>query len=217
MHTRSVCNFAFLTIERQFTLFPGVAGNLQGYLAGMRVALWRRARAAGVAGLQNGAWVLPRTAGHAELFGRLAETVRGQGGSAFVLAVPAADAGVDAEIAARFGAGRAREYAGFAARADGLRAEIGTETGAGKFTFAELEEIGQDLDKLAGWLDKIGARDFFPGQDRERARVALQPCREAVAGFAGAVYAVDGPGASGEPPAGPRRAAGSRPGGVPPA
>lgn len=175
--------------------------------SGPRVALWRRARAAGAAGLQNGVWVLPRTAGHAELFGQLAETVRGQGGSAFVLAVPAADAGVDAEIAARFRADRAREYAEFAARADGLLAEIGTETGAGKFTFAELEEIEQDLGKLAGWLDKIGARDFFPGQDRERAGEALQRCREAVARFAGAVYAAEGLQAPGEPPAGPGRAA----------
>jgi hypothetical protein len=151
--------------------------------------------------------VLPRTTGQAALFAQLAETVRGQGGSAFVLAVPAADAGVDAEITARFGAGRAREYAEFAARADGLLAEIGTETGAGTFTFAELEEIEQDLDKLAGWLDKIGARDFFPGQDRDRAGQALQRCREAVARFAGAMYAAEGLEASGESPAGPGRAA----------
>src|SRR2546430_12162316 len=88
----------------------------------------------------------------------------------------------------------------------GLLAEIVKETGAGKFTFAELEEIEQDLDKLAGWLDKIGGRDFFPGQDRERAGQALQRCREAVARFAGAGYAAEGLGASGEPPAGPRPA-----------
>ena len=148
------------------------------------VALWRRARAAARPGCRTGRGCCPRTAGHAALFAQLAETVRGQGGSAFVLAVPAADAGVDAEIAARFGADRAREYAEFAARADGLLAEIGTETGAGKFTFAELEEIEQDLGKLAGWLDKIGARDFFPGQARVRAGEALPRCREAVARFA---------------------------------
>jgi hypothetical protein len=74
-------------------------------------------------------------------------------------------------------------------------------------TFAELEEIEQDLDKLAGWLDKIGARDFFPGQDRERAGEALQRCREAVARFAGAVYTAEGLQASGQSPAGPGRAA----------
>jgi hypothetical protein len=140
--------------------------------SGPRVALWRRARAAGAAGLQNEARVLPPHRRARGVVGQLAETVRGQGGSAFVLAVPAANAGVDAEIAARFGADRTREYTEFAARPDGLLAEIGTETG-GKFTFAELEEIEQDLDKLAGWLDKIGGRDFFPGQDRERAGPAL--------------------------------------------
>ena len=174
--------------------------------SGPRVALWRRARAAGAAGLQNGVWALPGTPGHKELFGQLAATVRGQGGSAFVLAVSAPDEGVEAEIVAQFRADRAREYAEFAARADGLLAEISKETGAGKFTFAELEEIEQDLDKLAGWLEKIGARDFFPGQDRERAGEALQRCREAVARFAEAVYAAEGLQASGEPSAGPRRA-----------
>ncbi len=30
-----LCNLPFLTIERQFTLFPGVAGNLESYLARM--------------------------------------------------------------------------------------------------------------------------------------------------------------------------------------
>jgi hypothetical protein len=165
--------------------------------SGPRVALWRRARAAGAAGLQNGVWVLPGTPGHEALFGQLAETVRGQGGSAFVLTVRAPDAGVDAEIAARFGADRAREYAEFAARADGLLAEIGKEAGQAKFTFAELEEIEQDLDKLAGWLEKIGARDFFPAEDAARAAEMLRRCRQAAAGFAQAVYAAEG---LGEPP-----------------
>jgi hypothetical protein len=176
-----------------------------------RVALWRRARAAGAAGLQNGAWVLPRTAGHVALFGQLAETVRGQGGDAFVLAVDAPDAGVDAEIAERFRADRAREYAEFAARADGLLADIGQETTAGKFTFAELEEIEQDLGNLAGWLEKIAARDFFPGPDRQRAGETLRRCQAAVAGFAGAVYAAKGVQAPGEPPPGPRPASEAAP------
>ena len=42
-----------------------------------RVALWRRLRAVGAAGVLNGAWVLPHTAVHAEFFdtvlARLAE------------------------------------------------------------------------------------------------------------------------------------------------
>jgi hypothetical protein len=171
--------------------------------SGPRVALWRRARAAGAAGLQNGVWVLPHRPGHVALFGRLAETVRGQGGSAFVLAVSAPDAAMGAEIVARFVADRGREYAEFAERSAGLLAEIGKETGRGKFTFAELEEIEQDLDRLAGWLEKIGARDFFPGEDAAQAAETLQRCRAAAAGFAQAVYAAEGLDAPAAPPPGP--------------
>jgi hypothetical protein len=170
--------------------------------SGPRVALWRRARAAGAAGLQNGVWVLPYMAAHVALFGQFAETVRGQGGSAFVLEARAPAAAVDAEIVARFRADRAREYAEFAERSEGLLAEIGKETGQARFTFAELEEIEQDLDRLAGWLEKIGARDFFPGEDAARAAGMLQRCRAAVAGFARAVYAAEGLDESAAPPPG---------------
>jgi hypothetical protein len=171
--------------------------------SGPRVALWRRARAAGAAGLQNGVWVLPHTPEHVALFGGLAATVRGQGGTAVVLAVSAPEEGVEAEIVARFAADRGREYAEFAERSAGLLAEIGKETGRGKFTFAELEEIEQDLDRLAGWLEKIGARDFFPGEDAARAAETLQRCRAAVAGFAQAVYAAEGLDAPAAAPPGP--------------
>jgi hypothetical protein len=171
--------------------------------SGPRVALWRRARAAGAAGLQNGVWVLPHTAAHMALFGQFAETVRGHGGSALVLAARAPAAAVDAEIVARFRADRAREYAEFAERSAALLAEIGKETGQAKFTFAELEEIEQDLDRLSGWLEKIGARDFFPGQDATQAAGTLQRCRAAVAGFAQAVYAAEGLDAPAAPPPGP--------------
>ncbi len=170
--------------------------------SGPRVALWRRARAAGAAGLQNGVWVLPHTPGHVALFGRLAATVRGQGGSAFVLAVSGPEE-VEAEIVARFVADRGREYAEFAERSAGLLAEIGKETRQGKFTFAELEEIEQDLDRLAGWLEKIGARDFFPGEDAAQAAATLQRCRAVVAGFTQAVYAAEGLDVSAVPPPGP--------------
>ncbi|WP_344138075.1 Chromate resistance protein ChrB [Saccharopolyspora halophila] len=160
-----------------------------------RVTLWRRARAAGAAGLQNGAWVLPRTDAHVQLFDQLAEAVRKQDGSAFVLtAAPAAEdaVGTDEQIVARFRADRAREYDEFAERCSELLGEIDKETQRTKFTFAELEEIEQDLDKLVGWLDKITARDFFPDEHVTAATERLQRCRQALEGFARAVYDAEG-------------------------
>jgi hypothetical protein len=157
-----------------------------------RVALWRRLRAIGAAGLLNGAWVLPQAAAHAEFFGQLRETVHRQGGTAFVLTVAAESPDGDEPIARLFRADRGREYDEFSERCEAFLDEIGKETRAGKFTFAELEEGEQDGEKLARWLAKIQARDFFPDERSTQSAELLGRCRGALEGFAWAVYAAEG-------------------------
>lgn len=156
-----------------------------------RVALWRRLRAIGAVGMLNGAWVLPHTAAHAEFFEQMRETVHRQGGTAFVLTV-SAQPDVNETIVRRFRADRSREYDEFAERGAALLDEIGKETGAGKFTFAELEEGEQDLEKLARWLTKIQSRDFFPDERWPQSAETLERCRGTLEGFASAVYAAEG-------------------------
>jgi hypothetical protein len=156
-----------------------------------RVALWRRLRAAGATTMINSAWVLPETPSHGELLSQLQDGVVQRGGTAFVLRVPAA-AEADETIVAHFRADRAREYDEFAERCTALLDEIGRETGAGKYTFAEMEEDEQDLEKLARWLAKIQARDFFPEERGQQAAAMLVRCRSAVESFSQAVYAAEG-------------------------
>jgi hypothetical protein len=156
-----------------------------------RVALWRRLRAIGAAGVLNGAWVLPQAAAHAEFFEQLRETAHRQGGTAFVLTVSASP-DVDETIVQRFRADRSREYDEFAEQCAAFLDEIDKETKAGKFTFAELEEGEQDLEKLARWLAKIRARDFFPDERWPRSAEMLERCRGVLEGFVWAVYAAEG-------------------------
>lgn len=171
-----------------------------------RVALWRRLRAAGATSVLNGAWVLPRTDEHAALVALLAETVRGQGGSVTLFATQAASAAEQDAIVARFRADRGREYGELAERCDGFLAEIVRETDLQKFTFAELEELEDDLDKLTTWLRKIRARDFFPDQQAQAAADALERCDGALRAFAEEVYAFEGVAAPREGEAGPPKA-----------
>ena len=155
-----------------------------------RVALWRRLRAAGATSVEHGAWMLPARDDHQELMAELAETVRKNGGSASLFDAHAqAD---DAEMIARFAADRAREYQEFATRSQGLLDEIAKEIAAEKFTFAELEEIEDDLKKLDTWLAKISARDFFPGEASVVAKRQLLQCREAVERFSATVFEREG-------------------------
>lgn len=134
--------------------------------------------------------MLPLNEAHHGLFVELAGTIRGHGGSAAIFEADAVEG--DAAMIARFGSDRAREYEEFATRSQGLLDEIAKEVAAVKFTFAELEEIEDDLGKLEGWLAKIAARDFFSGGGLEGARQRLQGCREAVEGFAARVYDANG-------------------------
>jgi hypothetical protein len=91
-------------------------------------------------------------------------------------------------------------------RCGALLDEIGREGVAGKYTFAEMEESEQDLEKLVRWLAKIQARDFFPDERGQEAAAMLVRCQTAVMVFSQAVYAAEnvttsgarGPQASGE-------------------
>ena len=157
-----------------------------------RVTLWRRAKAAGAVGLQNGTWVLPGTAGHREFFDGLVGYVRGHGGTAYALEVARADEETEGEIVARFRAERSKEFAEFAERGHALLAELEKETARDNFSFAELEENEQDLERLRGWLAKITARDFFPDERLKDAEELLDRCVRALEAFTGGVYRAEG-------------------------
>ena len=155
-----------------------------------RVALWRRLRAAGATSVEHGAWMLPATESHHSLLNELAQTVQSQGGNASRFeATAVAD---DKEMIARFVSDRQREYQEFETRSQGLLDEVAKETAAEKFTFAELEEVEDDLKKLDVWLSKIAARDFFAGDALTTAQYQLGACAHAVENFAANVYAADG-------------------------
>jgi hypothetical protein len=156
-----------------------------------RVALWRRLHAVGAAGILNGSWVLPHTTAHLLFFEKLQETVRKQGGKACVLTVSELSPDTAAMIVEQFRADRGREYDEFAERCHAFLAEISKETRAGKFTFAELEEGEQDLEKLVRWLTKIQARDFIPDERWPQSDEMLERCRRALEGFSRVVYAAE--------------------------
>ncbi|HEX2744692.1 MAG TPA: Chromate resistance protein ChrB [Streptosporangiaceae bacterium] len=162
-----------------------------------RVALWRRLRAAGATTMVTSVWVLPETAPHAELLKQLRDGLLQQGGIGFVLSIPASALDVNKAIVARFRSDRGREYDEFAERCSALLEEIGREGKAGKYTFAEMEESEQDLEKLVRWLAKIQARDFFPDERGQEAAAMLARCQTTVAAFSQEVYAAENVTASG--------------------
>ncbi len=158
----------------------------------LRVMVWRRMRAAGAVGLQNGVWVLPRRPQNERFLRELSEGLRAHNSSAQVFTAEPADAAVARDMADRFVADREREYAELAEQCRVLLAEIERETGRRKLTFAELEESEGNLARLNQWQSRISSRDFFPDKGTAAALRILAACRKAVARFAERVYAAEG-------------------------
>jgi hypothetical protein len=55
-----------------------------------------------------------------------------------------------------------------------------------------MEQGEQDLEKLARWLKKIQAWDFFPDERRQESFAMMARCRDALEGFSDAVYVAEG-------------------------
>jgi hypothetical protein len=183
--------------QQQFLLF---LAQLPAAPSSARVALWRRLRGAGATSVLNGAWLLPRNDVHAAFFSQLTETVRGQEGNAVVFVIQEPSPTETEGFVARFRADRGREYDELGERSREFLAEIEKEKRRRKFTFAELEEIEDDFEKLTVWLGKIRARDFFPSEQSQKATATLEGCGAALRAFAEAVYTHEGIGRSGDEP-----------------
>jgi len=154
----------------------------------LRVLVWRRLRAAGALGLQNGVWVLPHGPDHEQFLRDLLAEIAPQGGSGLLFRATPLQANLPDDIAERFRAERDQEYAEFRGRCADFLQEIAKEMQARNLTFAELEENEEDLLKLEAWLGKIRARDFFDAPQAEPSAADLARCQEAFQGFAQAVY-----------------------------
>jgi hypothetical protein len=157
-----------------------------------RVSLWRRMRAAGATAVVNGAWMLPCTTEHEDFFEQSREGITRRGGTGLVLRSSLPSPESNESIVRLFQSDRSREYDEFAERCAAFLDEISRESAAEKYTFAEMEESEQDLKKLARWLAKIQARDFFPNGHRDQSTALLTQCRHALRGFSQAVYKVEG-------------------------
>ena len=154
----------------------------------LRVLVWRRLRAAGALGLQNGVWVLPQRPDHERFLHDLVAEVAPQGGSGLLFRATPLQAGLAGDIVERFRTERDQEYAEFRGRCADFLQEMLNETEREHFTFAELEENEEDLQKLVAWLAKIRARDFFGAAQAAPSAADLARCEEVFQGFAQAVY-----------------------------
>ena len=167
----------------------------------LRASVWRKLKAAGAVYLQNGVAALPEDAAGERAMRGAVQEVRDFGGTAHLLRGEAL--GDEAALVEAFGEARDAEYAEILSKCRDFHAELEKERAAGKFTFAELEENEEDLDKLGAWLRKVELRDRFGAPSAPEARAAVLACREDLEAFAASVYEATDHGSASPAPSGP--------------
>ena len=162
--------------------------QLPTHPSSIRVMVWRKMRAAGALGLQNGVWVLPNKPEHTKFLTDLLAAIREDAASGYIFTVGPVSEGTADDILERFRSDRDEEYTEFCERCQEFLGEISKETEKEKFTFAELEDIEQDYRKLERWLRKIQRRDFAGGRLADEATRLLSTGKAAYEVFSNEVY-----------------------------
>ncbi|HWP79135.1 MAG TPA: Chromate resistance protein ChrB [Candidatus Acidoferrum sp.] len=153
-----------------------------------RVSVWRKLKKLGAVGIWQSMWVLPGGEENRRLLSEMKEEVVRCGGEAFTLEF-SADKDGEQLIVDRFTAARGEEYEELFEQCEDFFAEIERETARQNFSFAEIEENEEELDKLRLWYEKIAARDTLGSPFGEKAKAMLAKCAELLDGFCEQVYA----------------------------
>lgn len=160
---------------------------------GRRTYVWRQLKGLGAAYLQQAAAILPDYPELRTGLKALAARVRELEGEASLLETTSSSPDWEAETIARFNLGRAAEYAELVENVERFEDEIARESRKQKFTFAELEELEADWEKLQRWRERIRARDFFETSSQAAAEDELKRARSALDTFTTEVYSHEDP------------------------
>jgi hypothetical protein len=88
-----------------------------------------------------------------------------------------------ARLVEQFRAERAAEYGELCREAERFLEHIRHETAHRDFTFAELEELEEDLGKLTRWAAQVRAREYFAVEEARQLAALLDHCDAELATF----------------------------------
>ncbi|WP_218024674.1 Chromate resistance protein ChrB [Glutamicibacter uratoxydans] len=153
-----------------------------------RVAVWRQLRKTGAVPVISGAWALPNAPQFSEGIAKAKELCRSAGGTFAVLNVEGEDEQSQSVLETAFRDARSDEWKEFLADCLKFEAEIAKEISIEKFTFAELEEEEQSLERLRRWFRDLKKRDALQLPAAEQAQKALNSCIDSLEAYAQSVY-----------------------------
>ena len=154
----------------------------------LRATIWRELKKVGAVYLRDGVCALPEREATQTALTTIATRVREFGGQAS-LATAHLDPESSTRIVEEASAARASEYTELTGDAERFLEHVAREREHRKLTYAEVEELEGDLEKLRRWFEQMRARDYFPvAAEQERVTQLLGRCDDALGAFLDEVY-----------------------------
>jgi hypothetical protein len=155
-----------------------------------RVAVWRELKRTGALYLQQCVCIAPRRPELRAEFTAVREKIARLGGSSLLFEAPALPAEDEATLIAGFRELVAQQYAEIVEECETkFVKEIEFEHFRQNYTFAEAEEIEQDLEKIRRWFARAQARDWYGAPGRAEVEAWIARCTELLEGFYAEVHA----------------------------
>jgi uncharacterized protein YcgL (UPF0745 family) len=154
-----------------------------------RAYVWRELKKTGAVYLRDGVCALPEREDTAAAIDRIAAKIDEFGGEPTVIAGVQLDERRALTIIEASRTERQQEYTELVRESEDLLKHIQRETQHRVFTFAELEELEADLEKLRGWFQHIRSRDYFGCAVSQDAAAVLERCGASLGSFAEAASA----------------------------
>ena len=154
----------------------------------VRVNVWRKLKKRGAVILGQSVWFLPANKENQVYLQKISSEILQNNGESYIMRMFPQDEGTSERIIATFNQARDDEYGELLEQCEDLLRELGKESILGKFTFAELEENEDELQKLARWYQKIIDRDFFGASLHPCSDEKLEECRARLELFSKEVF-----------------------------
>ena len=157
--------------------------------SGTRVGIWRELKKMGALYLQQSVCIFPERDALLPALQKITERITEQGGNYHLLPLTKLPQEEETKIIDGFIAQSNLQYDEIIENCDvNFSKEIEFETFRQNFTYAEAEEIGQELDKIRRWYERVVERDWFGAARREVARQSIEHCTKLLEEFEEKVF-----------------------------
>ncbi|WP_245589939.1 Chromate resistance protein ChrB [Caldanaerobius polysaccharolyticus] len=153
-----------------------------------RVYAWRKLKGLGGLYIQQSVCILPYTQQNSEGILDIEKDMQKYGGEFWHFIVEQFDEKTESKLINQYNELRDREYEEIADKCNDFYAEIEKETKNENFTYAELEENEDELEKLCNWFCKVVKRDLFGASKKGQVEGMLEQCKKLLEEFAQRVY-----------------------------